>query len=255
MTSPRMPASAMTRSLPRPRTKWGSPRVRANRTSARSSWRVVDGREQVGRPADPHRREPGERLVARGLDPDPALDVGADRDGVERRDHGRRGRHRAPPRDSRSIAAGSGSVVRVGRRHHKLRHGVGGSRPGHRPRGGGHHHVPRRILEQGGRIEQRLGIERLVLDDPRRAGLGEHRGIGPLVAGGMRIRDDDHRQAQRGHLGQRGSAGASHDEVRGRERGQHLVAKERRTAGTEPRSGAGSASRAGERGGDMPPRP
>ena len=42
---------------------------------------VVRRGEEVGRPAHPHRREPGERLVARRLDADPALDVGAGREG------------------------------------------------------------------------------------------------------------------------------------------------------------------------------
>jgi hypothetical protein len=44
---------------------------------------VVDRREEVGRAADAHRREPGERLVARRLDADPALDRGPHRGGVE----------------------------------------------------------------------------------------------------------------------------------------------------------------------------
>jgi hypothetical protein len=46
---------------------------------------------------------PRDRLVASGLDPDPALDVGADRDRVER--GGRVGGHAAAPRDRRSTAA------------------------------------------------------------------------------------------------------------------------------------------------------
>ena len=50
---------------------------------------VVDGREQVGRSSDPHRGEPGQRLVARRLDPDPALDVRPGGEGVERRRVGR----------------------------------------------------------------------------------------------------------------------------------------------------------------------
>ena len=68
---------------------------------------VVHGREEVGRPADAHRGEPGERFVARGLDPDPALDVGPGRDRIEGGDH------RASPRAMRSISDGSGNGSRA----------------------------------------------------------------------------------------------------------------------------------------------
>src|SRR4029077_19953003 len=69
--------------------------------------RVMRGREQVRRATDAHRREPRERLVARGLDPDPALDVGAGSDRVEGRDHA------AAPRARRSISATSGNGWRA----------------------------------------------------------------------------------------------------------------------------------------------
>ena len=84
-----------------------------------------------------------------------------------------------------------------------------------------------RIVEQRRGVEQRVGVERLVLDEPGRAGLDEARRVRPLVAGGVRIRHDDHRQAERGHLGQRRGAGPADDQVRGGERRQHLVAQER----------------------------
>ena len=82
-TRPRTPRSLMTTSLPRPSTRCGSSRARANRTSAAQLEHVVHGREQVGRAADPHRREARQRLVARGLDADAALDVRPDGDRVE----------------------------------------------------------------------------------------------------------------------------------------------------------------------------
>ncbi len=43
----------------------------------------------------------------------------------------------------------------------------------------------------------------------------------------MRVRDDDDRQAERGHLGEGRGTGASHDEVSGGEGIEHLVAQER----------------------------
>ena len=96
MTRPRTPASLMTTSLPRPSRKCGS-RARAREPDERAQLEgVVGGGEQVGRAADAHRREPGERLVARRLDPDPPLDVGAGRDRVE----GASRSCRAGPRDA-----------------------------------------------------------------------------------------------------------------------------------------------------------
>ena len=71
-------------------------RARAKRTRAAQLEGVVDGREQVGRAADAHRREPGERLVARRLDADPALDVRPDGD-----------RRRTAASPSRGDAAGA----------------------------------------------------------------------------------------------------------------------------------------------------
>ena len=72
-----------------------------------------------------------------------------------------------------------------------------------------------RVVEQSGSVEQRRRIERLVVDEPRGTGLDQARGVRPLVAGRVRVRDDDHRQTQRGHLGQRGSSGPPDDEVGG----------------------------------------
>ena len=79
-----------------------------------------------------------------------------------------------------------------------------------------------------GRVEQRVGVERLVLDQPGRAGLDQAGGIRPLVAGGVRIR------ARRPSAGPSAVTSASVDEpgpaddqVRGDQGGQHLVAQER----------------------------
>ena len=109
MTRPRTPRSLMTVSLPRPSTRCGIPRVRANRTRPRSSkvlWTVAN------RSAGPPTRivvKPRERLVARGLDPDPALDLGPDRDRSRTSASGRPSRRRAARPHAVAIAAGSGS--------------------------------------------------------------------------------------------------------------------------------------------------
>ena len=45
-----------------------------------------------------------------------------------------------------------------------------------------------RVVEERGGVEERLGVEGLVLDQARGAGRDQARGVGPLVAGGVRIR-------------------------------------------------------------------
>ena len=139
------------------------------------------------------------------------------------------------PRDHRRAAAGE--ALDLGRRPGaaggaaaaRTSSATASAAPG-RPSDAGrgrHRGVRRRVLEEAGRVEQRRGIEGLVVDEPRRAGLDEARRVGPLVAGRVRIRHDDHRQAERGHLGQGRRAGPADDEVRRGQRGQHLVAQER----------------------------
>ena len=182
---------------------------------------VVDRREQVGRSADAHRGEPGERLVARRLDPDPALDVGPGGDRVEGIDH------RWPPRATRSISLCSGKGWRVAAASTSA--ATAAAAPGSTQAAGRSRHdgVALRVLEQAGRVEERVGIEVLVRDQARRAGLDQARRVRPLVTGRVRVRDDDHRQAHRAHLGQRRRSGPPDDQVRGRQRGQHLVTQER----------------------------
>ncbi len=85
----------------------------------------------------------------------------------------------------------------------------------------------RRIVEERGRLEQRRRVEPLVLHEPGGPRLDENLRVRPLVAGGVRVRDDDDRQAERGHLGEGRGTGASHDEVSGGEGIEHLVAQER----------------------------
>ena len=77
------------------------------------------------------------------------------------------------------------------------------------------------------RREERRAVERLVLDEPGRPGVGQDPGVGQLVAGRVGIRHDDHRQAERRHLGQGRGAGPADDEI-GRPEGLgHVVAQER----------------------------
>ena len=228
MTRPRTPRSLMTRSLPRPSTRCGSSRARAKRTRRAQLEDVVHGGEQVGRAADAHRREPRQRLVARGLDADPALDVGADRRSASNGARPTVTRHAAraarAPLDRRRVGQRLAARRRRARARRRRRR-----RPAGRARG------PRRTSRAWAAGSSRMAAasssaaasKAVVLDEPGRAGLDQLAGVRPLVPGGVRVRDDDHRQAQRGHLGQRRRAGPADDEVGGGQRRQHLVAQER----------------------------
>ena len=85
----------------------------------------------------------------------------------------------------------------------------------------------RRIAKDRRRVEQRRRVERFVVHQPGCAGVDEHSRIRPLVPGRVRVGHDDHGQAERSDLGQRGRARSSDDEVGGRKSRQHLVAQER----------------------------
>src|SRR5262249_42304091 len=75
-TSPRMPASLITRSEPRPTTNRGIARDRAQLEQ------VVHFCEQVRGTTDTHRGEAGKGFAPRGLDADAALDLGAESERV-----------------------------------------------------------------------------------------------------------------------------------------------------------------------------
>ena len=189
----------MTTSLPRPRTRYGRsarPREADERPQLE---RVVHRREQVGRTADPHRREPRQRFVARRLDADPALDLRPDGDRIEGGRSGTVPGSRRGPRERRRrrppVGPGRSRRRRPGRGRPRPRRLPG--RPSARA-AADIARWPGRIVQQRGRVEQRRGVEGLVLDEPRRAGLDEHAGVGPLVPGRVRVRDDDHRQAEGG---------------------------------------------------------
>ena len=187
MTRPRIPASAITTSLPRPRTTCGMPAAAGELDERPQLERVVRDGEQVGRPADAHRREPGQRLVARRLDPDPALDLGPERDRVE----GGAARSpaaviagvcRAPERRSivAPVRAAAGARRPRGRARRRRRRQPAGRARGPRPPSGrgapGRRGSPRRRAGPRRRMPRR---RRAAPPRPRRAG-------GRSPAGGRR---------------------------------------------------------------------
>ena len=191
---------------------------------------VVDGREQVGRAADAHRREPGQRLVARRLDPDPALDVRADRDRVE----GRPAARRHPPSGplahavaARSLDRRIGQGLARGRGQDQLRDGVGGSRPAERPRRLGHRAWATGSSRMPPRRRSAAASNASSVDDPRRAGLGEARRRSP--AGGRPHADTGRRPSAARAPSPRPASTSRPARRPGppRERRQHLVAQER----------------------------
>ena len=228
-------------------------RPRAKRTRRAQLEGVVGRGEQVGRPADAHRREPGERLVARRLDADAALDVGAESRPAS--SIGRPCRRSARRRSCRAAASafdrGRRPAAAAARRAARTQvgHRVGRAGPAQRPRPRPHRACACGSSSSGRGVEQRRGIERVVLDraaprrpPPARAALRA------LVAAGVRVRDDDHRQA-RGRV-----ASASVDEPARPTRrsaaasaGSISSPQERRTAGSARAAASGSASRAGQR--------
>ena len=200
-TRPRMPASAMTTLLPRPEHEVRQPARPREADEAAQLEGVVGHREQVGRAADAHRREPRERLVARRLDAEPALDVGPGGDRVEA---GASAAH-GPPRPARAraacdVASGrppGGRLWRAAARRAPRRRR---RRPaGRAPAAAAAIAAWRgRVVEDRRRVEQRSRVEVLVLDQhaPRRPRRGT--GVGPLVARRVGVRHDDHRQAEGG---------------------------------------------------------
>ena len=222
MTRPRIPASAMTRSLPRPRIVCASPRARANRTSARSSCALCTVANRSAGPPTRivvNRASGSSRDVLTPIRRWMSVPVG---DRVEAR-RSRRGPSRAALDGGRCPAVASRAAAA------RTSSATASAAPGRPQRTcrGRHRGVRPRIVEQRRRLEQRRRVERLVVDQPRRTGLDQARRVGPLVPGRMRIRDDDHRQTERRHLGERRGAGAADDEVGRGERGEHLVAQER----------------------------
>ena len=182
-----MPRSLMTTSLPRPRTVTGIARARAYLTRARSSnalWATAN--RSAGPPT---------RIVVN-------LASGSSRDvltpirrwmSVPVASGSNTAAVTPDPGRGAPESAGSGHGCPVRGGQDEVGDGVGRGRSAHRPGGSGHRDVGRGVVEDPGRVEQRVAVERLVIDEPGGARLDHRPGIGPLVAGRVRIRHDDDR--------------------------------------------------------------
>ena len=188
----------------------------------------MDAGEQVRRTTHAHRRETRQRLVARRLDADPALDVRPGRDGIEGGGHRGTPPHAARPLERRSMTAGSGRGSR--RAAARTRSVTASAAPG-RPRARAAADIARctrRVVEDRGRLQQRGGIE-VASSTIRAAAPASARilAFARWCAARVRVRDDDHGQPQGRHLGQRGRPGPPDDQVGRGQRREHLVAQER----------------------------
>ena len=244
--------------LPRPSSVSGSPRDRANRTSAAQLEGVVRGGEQVGRATDPHRRQLRERRVPLGLHADPAGDLAGER----ARSRSTRGRRRR----SRGHGAASGGVIggRVMRRPARCaatasRRAAAGARRGRAAARATASAAPGsaerraaaamvacagRVVEDRHRLEQRRGVERLVRDEARRAGVDQLGGVRALVGAGVGYGTTTIGRPNARRLGERRRAGPADDQVGRRERVEQLLAEERgRPVALADCSPAGSARR------------
>ena len=237
---------------------------------------VVRGREQVGRPADPHRGQLSERHPALRLHTDPARDLAGQGDEIER-GRGTHGAHRFEPAVPAQLMPPLRPVPwRCGRRRPRpaaARRSARASRisaiasaaPG-RPSARAAAAIAAcragssRIADRG---QERGAIEVLVGDERRGARAREGCGVGPLVGARVWVRHDDHREAERGRLGERRRARPADDEVRRGERVEELLAEEHRRSVTAthglreripPRERADDALRAGDVDHDMPAR-
>ena len=200
------PAVADDEVAPPPSTTCGSPRDRANRTSARSSkalWTVAN--RSAGPPT---------RIVVNRAS-------GSSRDvltpirrwmsvPIAMASNGTVARSGVTPDVTQRLRAsggrsrrGSGSGRRSRGGDDEIGDGIGGAGSGQRAGGGGHRGVSGGVVEDRGGIEQGGGVEGLVVHRARRARLDEASGVGALMARGMRVGHDDHRQPEGGHLGER----------------------------------------------------
>ena len=191
-TRPRMPASLMTTLLPRPRIVSGKPRVRANFARPRSSKALC---ATANRSAGPptrivvNRASGSSREVLtpsrRWISPPSGERVEDGRAAVGAL---RRRRSRGHPRAALDRLGGSGSGRRsAAPRTSSATAAAAPGRPSERD-AALIRAWTRRVLEDRGRVEQRRGVERVVLDQPRAAGLDEHSRVGALVARRVRVR-------------------------------------------------------------------
>ena len=223
-----MPRSEITTLLPRPMSVSGRSRDRANRMSARSSNPLC---AVTSRSAGPPTRivvsfasgalRSAFTPTRRAMSPLRATRSSGAAAFVTRRSP-RRPRRRAGSRRRRS---GSGRRSARASRISATASAAPGralDRAAARHRG-----MPRRLVEERDRVDQGLGVERLVLDELRRARVHELRGVRPLVCAGVGVRHDDERQPERGDLGEGRRPGAPDDEVGRGQRLQQPLAQER----------------------------
>ena len=196
-----MPRSEITTLLPRPRSVSGRPRDAREADQRPQLEGVVRGREQVGRAPDAHRRElraagraaPPSRPTRRAMSPASAIRSSGAGDGVASRG-GSRGRCTA----SRGHVAVAGQRPPLGEREEDLGDRVG--RPGRAcDRAAAAIAACRAGSSRSATASSEgVGIERLVRDEPRRAGVHEGLGVRALVRAGVRVRHDDERQPEGG---------------------------------------------------------
>ena len=214
----------MTTSLPRPRTRCGIARERANRTRARSSNALCTVANRSAGPPTRivvNRASGSSRDVLTPIRRWMSVPTAMASNSVGRR-------HAAgPPRSTLDARSGRWQRLAPGSSQHQVRDRIGGPWPPEATGGRGHGGVACRVVEQVGGGEQRRGVEVGVLDEPRRAGLDELDRVRSLVAGRVRIGHDHQRQTEGRRLGERRRTGPSDDEVRRRERRQHVLAQER----------------------------
>ena len=231
MTRPRTPASAITTSLPRPRIRCGSPRVRANRTRARSSNALCAvAKRSAGPPTRivVNRASGSSRDVLTPIRRWISVPMAI---GIE--DRGHAVAYRAARRSMASASGrASGGRPRPGPAPRRPRPRLAGPAIGPRrtsrtcAAGSSSSARPHRAARSASNASS--SISRAAPASTRLAR------VGALVTGRVGVRHDDHRQAQRGHLGQRRRSRSADHQVRGRERGQHLVAQERVRAVARP---------------------
>ena len=187
-----MPASAMTTSLPRPSSVSGIPRDRAKRTIARSSWTLwTVAKRSAGPPTRivVNRASGSSRDVFTPIRRWIAVPIAtASKAAPDPCSVGRGRGHASDPREIRSISSAVGSGRRsAAAMTSAATASAAPGRPkaarrlGHRGAGGV---VGQRAVR--GR-DERVGVERLVGDDPGRAGVGEDPGV--RASGGPRRGD------------------------------------------------------------------
>ena len=151
-----------------------------------------------------------------------------------RRRHGCGGGHAGSPRERRSIDGRVGQRPALGRGEDQVGDGGRGARSAEVAGRRGHRHVRGRIVERSRAASSSAAASKSASSTSRAAPASTSSSrVRALVAGGVWVRDDDHRQAQGGHLRERRGARPA------RRRGPP-----RRGRRASPRAGTGRAGSA-----------